>query len=79
MEARRAQGFIDYEPLIGEMAKQWKIVGNSVARQMSLALGMQVREAWLANDQSAVDRIMKPPQPVRLVGTTAEVVVYRHK
>ena len=60
MEARRAQGFLDHEPLIGDMAKQWKIVGNSVARQVSLALGMQVREAWLSNPQSAVDRILMP-------------------
>ncbi|KAI9723628.1 MAG: hypothetical protein M1812_000928 [Candelaria pacifica] len=49
MEARRAQGFPDHEVLVGAPAKQWKIVGNSVARTVALALGMSLRSAWLAN------------------------------
>lgn len=49
MEARRAQGFPDHEILIGRPTQQWKIVGNSVARQVALALGMTLREACLAN------------------------------
>ncbi|RDI81311.1 hypothetical protein Vi05172_g8512 [Venturia inaequalis] len=31
LEARRAQGFPDYEPIVGSAAAQWRIVGNSVA------------------------------------------------
>ena len=49
MEVRRAQGFPDYEVLVGHPAEQWKIVGNSVARQVALVLGLSLRSAWLAN------------------------------
>ena len=49
MEARRAQGFPDRDVLIGRPPGQWKIIGNSVARSVSLALGLSLREAWLAN------------------------------
>jgi DNA (cytosine-5)-methyltransferase 1 len=57
MEARRAQGFLDHEPLIGLMSTQWKIVGNSVARSVSLALGMSLREAWLGNPEHLIRRV----------------------
>ncbi|KXX76365.1 DNA (cytosine-5)-methyltransferase 1, partial [Madurella mycetomatis] len=46
-EIRRAQGFPDHEVLLGTTADQWKLVGNSVARQMALALGLKLREAWV--------------------------------
>ena len=61
MEARRAQGFPDREVLIGSPAAQWKIIGNSVARQVALALGMSLRTAWLANepDEPAESRQVK--------------------
>lgn len=55
MEARRAQGFPDHEVLIGGPAKQWKIIGNSVARTVALALGMSMRSAWLANPPNVTD------------------------
>ncbi|KAK4154294.1 hypothetical protein C8A00DRAFT_14546 [Chaetomidium leptoderma] len=45
-EIRRAQGFPDQEVLLGKLADQWKLVGNSVARQMALAVGLAFREAW---------------------------------
>lgn len=47
MEARRAQGFPDHEVLTGPPADQYHLVGNSVARPMALALGLQLRKAWL--------------------------------
>ena len=47
LEARRAQGFPDHEVIIGTPTQQWKIVGNSVARPVALALGMALRDAWL--------------------------------
>ena len=47
MEARRAQGFRDGEVLLGLPAAQWRIVGNSVAREVAVALGVVFREAWL--------------------------------
>ncbi|KAL7918995.1 hypothetical protein ACQKWADRAFT_330133 [Trichoderma austrokoningii] len=46
MEARRAQGFRDDEVLLGDPTAQYKIVGNSVARQVAVALGVTFREAW---------------------------------
>ena len=49
MEVRRGQGIPDHEVLIGSLADQWKIVGNSVARPKALALGISLRTAWLAN------------------------------
>ena len=49
MEARRAQGFPDHEVILGSPRIQWKIIGNSVARPVALALGIALRTAWLAN------------------------------
>ncbi|PGH04398.1 DNA (cytosine-5-)-methyltransferase [Blastomyces parvus] len=49
MEARRAQGFPDDEILVGLPPQQWKTVGNSVARQVALALGLVLRDAVLQN------------------------------
>lgn len=48
MEARRAQGFRDTEVLLGSAPDQYRIVGNSVSRQVSIALGAVIREAWVA-------------------------------
>ncbi|KAI0845012.1 S-adenosyl-L-methionine-dependent methyltransferase [Daldinia vernicosa] len=46
LEIRRAQGFPDDDLIVGPPVTQWRIVGNSVARQVSVALGLAVREAW---------------------------------
>lgn len=63
MEARRAQGFPDDEVIVGSPAQQWKIIGNSVARPVAVALGMSLREAWLANksDESPLHDIPERP------------------
>ncbi|KAK0384618.1 hypothetical protein NLU13_8704 [Sarocladium strictum] len=45
MEARRAQGFRDHEVLLGSVRDQYKVVGNSVAREVAVALGLMFREA----------------------------------
>ncbi|PKK51823.1 hypothetical protein CI102_3282 [Trichoderma harzianum] len=47
MEARRAQGFRDEDVLLGDPLVQYRIVGNSVARQVAVALGVKFREAWV--------------------------------
>ena len=47
MEARRAQGFLDHEVIVGDVGSQWKVIGNSVSRAVALALGMSLRKAWL--------------------------------
>lgn len=54
MEVRRAQGFPDDEVIIGAPGNRWKIVGNSVARTIALALGMELRSAWLANAKYSI-------------------------
>ncbi|KAH7159668.1 hypothetical protein B0J13DRAFT_592268 [Dactylonectria estremocensis] len=46
MEARRAQGFRDDEILLGSLPDQLRIVGNSVAHEPAVALGVVFREAW---------------------------------
>lgn len=53
MEARRAQGFRDDEVILGLPAQQFKIVGNSVAREVAVALGAVIQAAW-AQSQEAV-------------------------
>ncbi|KAL8695235.1 MAG: hypothetical protein Q9218_000273 [Villophora microphyllina] len=50
MEARRAQGVPDDEVIVGLPSMQWKIIGNAVARQVAIALGLSLREAWLAGE-----------------------------
>lgn len=45
MEARRAQGFRDEEVLLGNPPVQYKMIGNSVAREVSLALGVVITDA----------------------------------
>jgi hypothetical protein len=52
METRRAQGFPDHEVIVGCPANQWKIVGNSVARTVALALGLSLRQAWEQQDEA---------------------------
>lgn len=46
-EARRAQSIPDHEILIGSIAQKWEIVGNGVDRKNAVAIGMNLREAWL--------------------------------
>ncbi|TDZ21777.1 DNA (cytosine-5)-methyltransferase 3 [Colletotrichum orbiculare MAFF 240422] len=69
MESRRAQGFLDHEVILGRPREQWRVVGNSVAREVSLALGLSFREAWLG---SLIDGDETQPDekvPVRLPTT----------
>ena len=51
MEVRRAQGFPDHEVLIGPPGEQWKMVGNSIAHHVALALSVSlctkmVHQSW---------------------------------
>ena len=60
MEVRRGQGYPDDEVIVGLGPEQWKIIGNSVARPVALALGMSLRTAWLANHarlQAVTDKV----------------------
>ncbi|KAL1873893.1 hypothetical protein Daus18300_003765 [Diaporthe australafricana] len=47
MEVRRAQGIPDHEVLLGSANDQWHMVGNAVARQIAMALGLALRKAWV--------------------------------
>jgi DNA (cytosine-5)-methyltransferase 1 len=79
-EVRRAQGFPDREVVLGSLANQWKLVGNSVARQMALALGLKFREAWvgtLCEDMSGkVERGLS--ESVVETASTGDYGSYRH-
>lgn len=44
LEARRAQGWRDDEPIIGSIVEQYRIVGNGVDRKVSFALGLALRQ-----------------------------------
>jgi len=48
-EARIAQGYPDDDVLVGAPANKLHVIGNSVARGVSLALGIAVREAYLGS------------------------------
>ncbi|KAL3426131.1 cytosine-specific methyltransferase [Phlyctema vagabunda] len=56
MEGRRAQSFPDDEILVGLPSDRWKIVGNSVARTVALALGLKLREAWEMRPANITDK-----------------------
>ncbi|KFA79069.1 hypothetical protein S40288_08163 [Stachybotrys chartarum IBT 40288] len=51
MEARRAQGFRDHEVILGLPRQQWRIVGNSVAREVALSLGAVFQAAWTESQE----------------------------
>jgi DNA (cytosine-5)-methyltransferase 1 len=59
MEARRAQSFPDEEVLLGTPAEGWKLMGNSVARSVALALGLSLRDAWFKNEPDYEQAPMK--------------------
>lgn len=52
MEAKRGQGYLDHEVLVGSATQQMKIVGNSVDRKAALVLGLSLRESWLKSHAS---------------------------
>lgn len=45
LEAKRAQGFFDSDVIVGKAPKAFRIIGNSVCRQVAFALGHQLAEA----------------------------------
>lgn len=57
MEARRAQGFPDHDVVVGNPASQWHFVGNSVPRQLALALGLAIRESWFGSLTQADENV----------------------
>lgn len=49
MKARRAQGWLDHEVIVGNLMEQYYIVGNGVDRNVSFVLGLALREAMSKN------------------------------
>ncbi|KAE8839483.1 hypothetical protein HRS9122_06088 [Pyrenophora teres f. teres] len=49
LEARRAQGYPDDEPIIGNLKEQYKIVGNGVDRKVAFAIGLSLSQAMEKN------------------------------
>jgi hypothetical protein len=45
LEAKRVQGFFDSDVLVGSATKVYRIIGNSVCRQVAFALGGKLAEA----------------------------------
>lgn len=64
LEAKRAQGFLDTDVLVGTTKEQYKIVGNSVARPVAIGQGMALRKAWLQNEDD------NPSLDARLIPVT---------
>jgi DNA (cytosine-5)-methyltransferase 1 len=50
LEARRTQGYMDQEPIIGSLIEQYKIVGNGVDRKVAFAIGLALLRAIQKND-----------------------------
>ncbi|KAK5119424.1 hypothetical protein LTR85_007524 [Meristemomyces frigidus] len=69
MEARRAQGFLNHEVLVGAPTEQMKIVGNSVDRVVALALGLALRVSW---ERSALIRVTEAEQDASATPTAAQ-------
>ncbi|KAF1916338.1 hypothetical protein BDU57DRAFT_516387 [Ampelomyces quisqualis] len=49
LEARRAQGYSDDEPIIGDLGRQYTVVGNGVDRKVAFAQGLALRQAVMSN------------------------------
>ena len=75
MEVRRAQCFPDHEVLLGPVADQWKLVGNSVARPIALALGLKFREACLG---SLYEDSEQPPGAVENLSFGGVATLQKH-
>ncbi|KAJ8112720.1 hypothetical protein OPT61_g4983 [Boeremia exigua] len=46
-EARRTQGYLDHEPIIGTLGERWGIIGNGVDRKGAFSLGLSLRDAYV--------------------------------
>lgn len=60
MEAKRVQGFLDTDVLIGTAKKAYKIIGNSVCRQVAFALGEKLAEAVRKGPKLDLNNLEKP-------------------
>lgn len=56
LEAKRTQGYLDNEPIVGSPQDQWKTVGNGVDRKVSLAMGFALRRAIESDVKQTLDQ-----------------------
>ncbi|KAL8375947.1 hypothetical protein RB595_007176 [Gaeumannomyces hyphopodioides] len=81
LEIRRAQGVPDEEVLVGSFANRWKLVGNSVARQASLALGLELRRAMCGSlyetRDAPAEAVMPEVEEIKVTTMTEIKVSYR--
>jgi site-specific DNA-cytosine methylase len=56
LDARRAQGYLDDEPIIGSLVEQYRIVGNGVDRMVAFANGLALRQALLSSTALTQDQ-----------------------
>jgi DNA (cytosine-5)-methyltransferase 1 len=79
-EARIAQGYPDEDVLVGAPNKRLHVIGNSVARGVSLALGVSVREAYLKSDVDEFRvEVIADEDPMEVDDKTLLDVVVREK
>jgi DNA (cytosine-5)-methyltransferase 1 len=52
LDARRAQGYLDEEPIIGDLTALYRIVGNGVDRKVAFALGHALLKSVMKNIQN---------------------------
>ncbi|KAM0714216.1 hypothetical protein Q7P37_010003 [Cladosporium fusiforme] len=62
LETKRAQGFLDYEVIVGVPSQQLKIVGNSVDRKVAFALGLVLKDSWETTLKQKRDDLMDDEQ-----------------
>jgi hypothetical protein len=55
LDARRAQGYLDKEPIIGSLVEQYRIVSNGVDCMVAFANGLALRQALLSSAALAQD------------------------
>jgi len=58
LEAKRLQGFLDTDVLIGKPKSAFRIIGNSVCRQVAFALGEKLAEA--VRKGATAERLQQP-------------------
>ncbi|KAF2722301.1 S-adenosyl-L-methionine-dependent methyltransferase [Polychaeton citri CBS 116435] len=66
-EAKRAQGFLDSDVLVGSPFEQCKVVGNSVDRHVAFSLGLGLRYSWTLSSSAQLGVSLlniADPQPV---------------
>lgn len=73
MEAKRAQGYLDHEVLVGIATQQMKIVGNSVDRSAALVLGLSLRKSWLKSHSNNEDEMEVDIVPGSAYGQNADI------